>query len=132
MITAEKVRELLNYDPSSGVFTWRVRPGNNKIRHCGRFVKIFFHRRRRDGSNGYSKHFAHRVAWLWMTGEWPVAEIEHKDGNRSNNRWGNLREKVSSLRRPAMVATTDTPEDLSQPSLVLGGFLTNGRRESYG
>jgi hypothetical protein len=33
----------------------------------------------------------HRLAFLWMTGKWPT-EIDHKDGNRQNNKWSNLSE----------------------------------------
>ena len=38
----------------------------------------------------------HRLAWLWMTGAWPKEEIDHINGDRSDNRWCNLREATHS------------------------------------
>lgn len=87
--TAENVRDLLHYDPDTGVFTWRIRPaqrtpkGSTAGTDNGQgYVAIGYLRR---------THKAHRLAWLYMTGQWPTGEIDHKNGNRSDNRWRNLR-----------------------------------------
>jgi hypothetical protein len=94
MLTAERLRELLHYDPSTGIFTWRVR-------RCGRalvgatagslnadgYVHI-----RVDGG----RYKAHRLAVLYMTGEWPVRDVDHENLCRSDNRWNNLRRATRS------------------------------------
>jgi hypothetical protein len=92
-LTSEELRRLLHYDPETGVFRWKCQP-------CNR-VKIG--QEAGTGSNGYSlirisgKCFkAHRLAWLYMTGEWPKEFIDHINGVRSDNRFANLREATQA------------------------------------
>jgi hypothetical protein len=101
--TAQRVRELLDYDPISGLFTWKARAeGSSK--------RVAYWNRRWAGkktvnidSRGYvnliiyKRRFkAHRVAWLYVYGEWPNGEIDHIDGRRANNAIANLRLATAS------------------------------------
>jgi hypothetical protein len=95
-LTAEYLRSVLDYDPETGVFEWRKR--RQGIHHkrglragsapnaCG-YIQISVNRK---------IYLAHRLAWLWMTGNWPADQIDHINGERSDNRWTNLREATSS------------------------------------
>lgn len=83
MLNAENVRDLLHYDPETGVFT-RLKTGKptGRVSWCGYIeFDIWTH-----------QYKAHRVAWLYMTGRWPTGNVDHKDGDRQNNRFSNLRE----------------------------------------
>lgn len=88
-ITHERVLELLNYDPMTGEFTARVhRPGVRFGKALGNvdsrgYVRICI---------AYHRFMAHRLAWFYVTGNWPLNLIDHKDGNPANNRFDNLRE----------------------------------------
>lgn len=88
-LTAIRLRELFHYDPHSGLFTRKVRSGN--AFKVGQIAGG----KRTDGYIAMTiqgeTFFAHRLVWLWMTGEWPTDEIDHEDRDRSNNRWANLR-----------------------------------------
>jgi hypothetical protein len=87
MLTAERLREILHYDPATGVFTWLAPVGN---RACGAPAGRLSH--------GYigiqiggKRYLAHRLAWLYVTGEWPSDQVDHINLDRSDNRWCNLR-----------------------------------------
>lgn len=90
MIDHDRLKEVLHYDPDTGAFTWLVRT-SNRIRVgdvAGRTCKDGY---RRIGVDGID-YLEHRLAWFYMTGEWPEPEIDHRDGHTENNRWSNFRE----------------------------------------
>lgn len=87
-LTADRLREVLSYDKESGQFTRLVCGDDSLVGPTGEVNHHGYERIAVDG-NTYQ---AHRLAWLHVTGTWPALYIDHIDGNRSNNRWANLRE----------------------------------------
>lgn len=88
MITHDELKATLHYDPSTGEFTRLKAAGRSKK---GDVVGYCSHDRgyKQVGLN-YKTYYIHRLAWFYMTGEWPEL-IDHIDGDTSNNRWANLR-----------------------------------------
>lgn len=83
-----EIGDVLSYDPETGLFRWKVSRGRcaagdlaGNLHPVGYVVIRVFGRNTK----------AHRIAWLLMTGSWPNGEIDHRDKNKSNNRWANLR-----------------------------------------
>lgn len=94
MLTHSRLQELLKYDPATGEFTW-VKSG----RRAGHLASVG---RKRNPQKrwfigiDYRVYPRHRLAWLYMTGAWPPAEIDHENRDTLDDRWGNLREATRS------------------------------------
>ena len=83
-----RLKQLLEYEPTTGLFRWREHRGNvaaGQIAGC-------------DDANGYRTiridkriYLAHRLAWLYINGQFPSAYIDHVNGDPSDNRIANLR-----------------------------------------
>lgn len=93
-LTAERLRELLHYDPNTGIFIWPRRVGS-RGRMCGG------HEAGCSVHLGYIRirvldrlEYAHRLAWLYMKGSWPEFTIDHIDGCKWNNVFRNLRDVI--------------------------------------
>jgi hypothetical protein len=93
-LTQARLKELLHYDPETGIFTWRVRLSNRTP--AGAIAGS-------DSGRGYLRltidkrdYRAHRLAFLYMTGDFPPEDVDHINGVRDDNRWVNLRPATRS------------------------------------
>ena len=89
--TRAELKEIIDYDSETGNFFrfWKGKPDCKRIGVLKKHGYIVFQ------VNGH-RDYAHRFAWLFMTGKWPT-EIDHINGDRSDNRWENLRKTTRFL-----------------------------------
>ena len=98
-LTAEEVRRRFRYVKSTGLLIRRVPVicGRGGVHEPAGAVAGSLHK---DGYvyTGVSGrlYLVHRLAWLWVTGEWPKGQVDHRNGKRSDNRWSNLRDATGA------------------------------------
>lgn len=92
-LSRERLQEILYYNPDTGEFLWRKSHGRKKAGAVAGGVT----------GRGYHQinvekimYQAHRLAWLYMTGDWPTNFIDHINGIRTDNRFFNLRDVTGS------------------------------------
>lgn len=89
----DRVRDLLEYDPTSGKIRWITSRGNLVAgSEAGGVGPDGYSRVKIDGAT----YLTHRIVWLLVTGRQPDEYIDHIDRNRSNNSWSNLRQATKS------------------------------------
>lgn len=136
-LTQERLKELLHYDPETGVFTHH--PGSRRAGVVVGRVHSLGYWRVGIGtiSNGGATYFAHRLVWLYVHGTWPEGQIDHVNGNRLDNRIANLRDATHSVNQQNMKrAQVNNKTGLLGVSAVKGGtrFLAQirvGRKNTY-
>lgn len=96
-LSPEIIKNKLNYNIETGQFTWRLNVGSHGRIKSGTIAGNPF-------DNGYwqiklnGKHYqAHRLAWAYVTGEWPKNHIDHINGIKNDNRFCNLRDVSISI-----------------------------------
>ncbi len=90
ILTQEYLKTILTYSKKTGEFIWLISPrASVKI---GQIAGT-------KNKNGYIHikirqkiYLAHRLSWFWMTGHWPKSQMDHINGDKSDNKWYNLRE----------------------------------------
>lgn len=98
-ISHKQLKQVLDYNPITGVFTWLISAGSNSVgKPAGccevsqdEVTKEYIVRVKSIAINKIS-YPAHRLAWFYIYGKWPIGKLRHKDGNKGNHAIKNLAE----------------------------------------
>lgn len=93
-MTQARLMELLDYDPSEGIFRWKA-PQSNRVRVGDEAGSVASNGRRYISLDG-GHHMAHRLAWLYVYGKWSDKHVSAIDGDYLNLRIDNYREETAA------------------------------------
>lgn len=123
LISLNILKEYLKYDPKTGLWTWLK--DNGKRGKAGEIAGC-------ENNHGYviitingKRYSSNRLAWFYMTGEWPKELIDHKDTVKNNDKWENLREATRTENQRNRNVTSKSK------SKIKGAYLVNGKYKSY-
>ena len=93
MLTKEIAESIWKYDPDTGYFFWKISPkydvfvGDRAGNFDGKYWRLAYKQK---------NYKASRVAWLMVTGSWPESQIDHINGNKTDDRFKNLRSATNA------------------------------------
>jgi hypothetical protein len=94
LITQAELKNVLRYEPTTGIFTWRRNLGQRA--RAGGIAGSYHNQGYRCIKIKGEKYQAHRLAVLYMTGAFPKDQVDHANQVKDDNRWSNLRECTKS------------------------------------
>lgn len=121
MLTQQEIKKRLYYNPETGIFIKLLSTNHVKAGDICGYIN----------NRGYThigiknkKYLAHRLAWFYMTGEWPKNQIDHINGIKTDNRLCNLREATNNEN----ICNQRTPHK-NNKSGYLGVYYASGSRK---
>jgi hypothetical protein len=93
MLTQERLRELIDYNPATGIAFWKAghRCAGKRVGTIQRAKRSKPYRRLSLSEGWENKKNLSHVAFFYMTGQWPPDEVDHENGDTVDDRWDNLR-----------------------------------------